>query len=229
MNNIIPIALDSLAPIVNTMQATREHGGFHGGFESSLMRATVQSEPNEEAPKHEASISQTLRHESTAFINQTTSLDSEADMQEINMPEFSYMPNYEGGIQEDSYSPDALAETSLSVTAPSSHHPVYVEAVSHGPDFITSADFTAMLNRVLAQDNSNGEQVWRFSLHENALPIAQISLASGVKQGQWYLTLTSRGVDTSPILLQQLDRLKTRLELLGQNIGEMIVVMGDGK
>lgn len=229
MNNIdTPSATENSRRLADTMKASIESGRFSNGFEKSLARVGNQRNLEHDFLKSDESDFSDFSYGVNRFSNYTATPVDQNNIVELKIASLNHPLDYKTSASED-FKVDELSETTLPVSANSLSHYSQAELISHETGFVEPSDFTAILNHILSESEGNSEQVWRFSLHESLLPVAQIALAGGIKQGQWCLTLTSSGLNLSQDLIQHLDKLKVRLDQLGKNIHEMKVTRENGK
>ena len=86
---------------------------------------------------------------------------------------------------------------------------------------MTLQEFSSLLEQGWQPSTLSGDKIWRFSLQGSALPLAQIVLTGSHAAGRsWSLGLTINGKDKS-VLSPHLQQLRTRLERLGSNVGQI--------
>ncbi len=116
---------------------------------------------------------------------------------------------------------DAVLETSALHT-PSLAGIAAVEPLPADSATMTLNDFTALLERTGGAVVSDGEQAWRFMLHDSALAVSQVALTREAACGSWSVALTVQGGGPS-LVNPHLHRLRERLEALGQGVTHVIV------
>ncbi len=116
---------------------------------------------------------------------------------------------------------DAVLETSALHT-PSLAGIAAVESLPADSATMTLNDFTALLERTGGAVVSDGEQAWRFMLHDSALVVSQVALTREAACGSWSVALTVQGGGPS-LVNPHLHRLRERLEALGQGVTHVIV------
>lgn len=97
-----------------------------------------------------------------------------------------------------------------------------VEPLPGGSAVMTLHDFASLLERPGGTVVSDGEQAWRFTLQDPALMISQVALTKEAALGHWSVALTVPG-GSQPVLSPHLQRLRERLEALGQGVTHVIV------
>ncbi len=133
------------------------------------------------------------------------------------------MPNDELLVRQDGVRLDS--DTVLEVSALhclSAPGIAAIESLPGGSTTMTLHDFTSLLERTGAAVVSDGEQAWRFTLQDSALMVSHVALTRGDTCGHWSVALTVQG-DRQPILSPHLQRLRERLEALGQGVTQVIV------
>jgi len=88
---------------------------------------------------------------------------------------------------------------------------------------MTLQDFSALLEQGWQPKSLSGDKVWRFSLQDSELSLAQIVLKAGHgANGCWSLGLMFNGNDKK-VLSLHLSQLRARLEKLGNNVEQIAV------
>ncbi|MCF6211499.1 MAG: hypothetical protein L3J88_08105 [Gammaproteobacteria bacterium] len=130
-------------------------------------------------------------------------------------------PNDERPMRQDGPLPDAVPET-LALHAPSPPGIAVIEPLPVDSATMTLQDFTALLERTGGAVVTDGEQAWRFMLHDSTLAVSQVALTREATSGSWSVALTVQGGGPS-LVNPHLHRLRERLEALGQGVTHVIV------
>lgn len=104
---------------------------------------------------------------------------------------------------------------------PSAPDLVPVEQSSQASAVMNLNDFATSLQRVGQPTNPNGEQVWRFTLQDSALPLHQIAL-TGAASGHWSVALSAQANEQAA-LAQHLQWLRARLDRLERGVTRVAI------
>lgn len=134
-------------------------------------------------------------------------------------------PNDERPMRQDGPLSDADADAvpeTLALHAPSPPGITVIEPLPVDSATMTLQDFTALLERTGGAVVTDGEQAWRFMLHDSTLAVSQVALTREAASGSWLVALTVQGGGPS-LVNPHLHRLRERLEALGQGVTHVIV------
>ena len=155
-------------------------------------------------------------------LDQWSDVSEEGPVDTDEPPAPALTPNDERPTRQDGPRPDADAVLEVSALhTPSAPGVAAVEPLPGGTTAMTLHDFSLLLERTGAAVVSDGEQAWRFTLQDPALAVSRVALTRE-GAGHWSVALTVSG-GSQPILSPHLQRLRERLEALGQGVTHVIV------